>query len=92
MYTHGTHIELTPQNKPRTYHIPSLILFVFFPIDFIFSLSFLMAALKTGDINRAFYSGNVEGAKDFSREARNYFIVGIVTRVIALSILIANWL
>lgn len=81
-------LNLPVEDKPRTYLLPSCILLILFPIEGILSVLFICSAWMTRAINMAYYSGNVQRARELSRLARNLFIAGIVCRCLALSFFI----
>lgn len=81
------------RRKPKTYLLPSCILMVLLPIESILCVFFLVSAWLTKSINEAYYSGNVQRAKELSKLARNFFIAGCASRVVMTSVYVyALWL
>lgn len=81
------------RRKPKTYLLPSCIMMVLLPIELILCVFFLVSAWLTKSINEAYYAGNVQRAKELSKQARNFFIAGCVSRGMVLTVVVyALWL
>lgn len=64
--------------KPKTYQTASLLLYGLFFWLFFLNLPFLAAASLTPALNRAYYSGDWDKARQLSDRARMWLILGCI--------------
>lgn len=65
-------------SKPKTYLTASLVLYGLFFWLLIWNLPFLAAASLTPALNRAYYSGDWDKARQLSARARMWLILGCI--------------